>query len=202
MNFAPQNIKLFLDSVDLVLNSNTFLLETTADFDSIAQTRIDISEFMALGGFKSQLLEQDLIRDWTNYYSLNDHGEYTLTANGELVKPDFQIELTEVSQEAAFHRLRAMLTVEPNSYNFRSPYHQEMEREKATTLVRNFLNSLMLALNWKAYLLNTDFCYSRVEQDQNPNVTAYFEGDYGADSATLLVREDGKSYLLLTNGID
>lgn len=196
MNLNTPHIKAFLDGVDLVLNSNTFLLELKADFTDAEKATEEVSEFIRSGTFKNQILKQDLERGWENYHYLG-----VPDVEGDLFKPNFRIELKELSNEASIDYLRNMLTIEQKESDFYSPYRNQMEKNKAQQLVVNFLHELLLQMNWKLFQLNTDFSYTR-EEIRNENEMAYFEGDYGSDSATLFVREDGRAFILLTNGLD
>lgn len=194
--------KLFLDTVDTVLNSNTFLLKTEVDFDSIEELKTDISNFIKSKDFTNQLLEQDVTRNWWNFQTFDSKGNHLSKCKTEFVKPNFEIQLDELDEEKALLYLRAMLTVEKNNYNFWSPYDKQINTDKAIDIVKNFIYEIVVDKQWKFFTLNTDFGYSKTEKRNKKTTMAYFEGDYGSDSASLIITEDKKAYLLLTNGID
>lgn len=189
---------LFLDTVDKVLNSNTFLLKTEVDFNSVKQTKVEISNFIKSNDFIHQILEQDVIRNWNNYYEINHAQENDIN----FVKSDFEIKLEELNENEALYHLRTMITVEKNNHNFWSPYNTQIDKNKAMDIVNNFLYEITIDKKWKLFALNTDFGYSKTEKRNKKTTQAYFEGDFGSDSASLIVREDKEAYLLLTNGID
>ena len=95
-----------------------------------------------------------------------------------------------------------MLTAETNNHNFWSPYNKQFDRTKAEVIVNNFIYELTLMQNYIVISTNTDYMYNRIEKYDNKDIIAYFEGDYGSDSSTLIIREDNRGFLLLTNGID
>ena len=193
--------KLFLDLVDEVLNSNTFLLQTEINFTSLEQTKKDIHRFLS-ENFTHQLLEQDIARGWDNYYIANHKGNRMPMDNISFVKPSFDIQLQELDYEDALYFLRTMITVEKNDYNFCSPYSKQIETEKAIDIVKNFIYEIAIDKDWKLFVLNTDFGYAKTAKYHPKNTLAYFEGDYGSDNASIIVRADNAAYLLLTNGID
>lgn len=195
MNLNGPSIKTFLDAADQVLNSNTFLLELRADFTNPVQAQADVAEFIRSGEFKKQVLEQDIVREWENYH-IKGHP----VLEGDLFKPGFEISLAELPHNDAVSYLRNMLTIEVEGTEFFSPYGNQLPQITGQRLTVNFLEELMLQMNWKLFRMNTDFSSSRYELKRKKEL-AYFEGGFSSDSATLLVREDQCAFLLLTNGI-
>lgn len=193
--------KLFLDLIDEVLNSNTFLLQTEINFKSLEEAKKDVHKFLS-EHFTHQLLEQDIARGWDNYYIANHKGDRMPMDNISFVKPSFDIQLQELDYENALYFLRTMITVETNDYNFWSPYSKQIETEKAIDIVKNFIYEITIDKDWKLFVLNTDFGYAKTDKYHSKSTLAYFEGDFGSDSASIIVREDNTAYLLLTNGID
>lgn len=193
MIIEQEHIKKLLDSLDTVLNSNSFLLELSVSESSEENTQEALADFMNSGEFKRQLLEQDALRGWNNYSDLR---------SAEIIKPNFEIHSKPVIKNGAIAHLRSMLTTEPNNFNFWSPYSKQLKPEQAEAIVSSFIWQLCESPEFDMYLINTDFSYNQVERKGSKKHLAYFEGDYGSDSATLIVRSDLTAYLLLTNGRD
>lgn len=191
MLLVKGHVRNFLDGVDTVLNSNTFLLELTIESTDESEIKRSLEKFLRSGEFKTQIIAQDKLREWNNY---------SHTKNGEIIKPEFTILLEQVLPNDVVSYFRMMLTVEPNTYNFWSPYCKQFNSEKSEALVKNFIWELTIGIGYKVFRLNTDFSYTQVERNDRKNIMAYFEGDYGSDSATLILREDKVACLLLTNG--
>ena len=204
MHLNQEPIKYFLDKVDTVLNSNTFLLKTKIAFENVLETERNLHDFISSGKFKKQILKQDIIREWTNYHQVNDDGKLVITATGILAKPTFKIQLKRLTKAASLTYFRSMLTVETdtNNYNFWSPYSKAINSTEAMLYVQNFLGKLGEGQEFIVYTCNTDFCYSIGEQYHNEKVMGYFEGDYGSDSMTVIIRKDNEAFILLTNGRD
>ncbi|WP_040496522.1 hypothetical protein [Fulvivirga imtechensis] len=136
MDIKSVDIKAFLDGVDTVLNSNTFLLNTSVCFKSREKAADELFKFITSSNFIVQVLEQDLIRGWRNYQQNEP------LVMQYLVKRNFRIKLSELSLEGALKYLKAMLTVEGNPYNFWSLYNTPIEESMANRIVRNFLKKI------------------------------------------------------------
>ena len=194
---SSSTINKFLENVDIVLNSNTFLLNLTVDFNNTKKAQHQLEVFAYSGNLKAELLKQDIERDWLIFHTINEKDEYILLEDGYLVKLE-----VEISTEQGFQYLRSMLTIEPGKHNFWSPYNKQIAMDKANELVKNFLYAIANDQIIKFYTLNTNFIYNFSEIRNTDETMAYFEGGYASDSATLLVREDSAAFMLLTNGID
>lgn len=192
MKTEVSHIDIFLDGVDLVLNSNTFLLRLEVINGTIVQLKDQLRQVIDSGEFKAQILQQDKLRGWNNY---------DLVREEKLIKANYSLQLQPIDEEDVESYFRLMLTVDNNPYNFWSPYNQQFDKPKAIALTRNFLSELSQNQSIAVYRLNTDFSYSQVEAYRKKGLMAYFEGDYGSDSATLVIRRDGPAYLILTNGL-
>jgi hypothetical protein len=188
--------------VDIVLNSNTFLVKLTLEYDDAELSAQQFEEFMKSGQLKEEVLNQDIHRGWYNYHSLNGKGEYRVREKGNLIKPKSKVILNELKKKEGYRYLRTMLTVESNQHNFWSPYGKQVDQGKAEALVYNFLAEITSGFEFRIFTLNTDFIYSQVEKHKNKDCMAYFEGDFGSDSATLIKVESDTAFLLLTNGRD
>jgi len=199
---AKLHINRFLDEVDNVLNSNTFLIKLELDFSDSIQCQHQFTSFAKSEKLKSAVLKQDIERDWFNYHSVSNKGEYIIKEQGPLVKQNDEITPSELTKEKGLRHLSAMLTVEQNDHSFWSPYDKQIERNKAEALVKNFIDELTCQQDFKILTLNTSFMYNKVDKYSESQYMAYFEGDYGSDSATIIKVADGTAFLLLTNGID
>lgn len=202
MNLNKENIKQFLDSVDHVLNSNTFLLSLKVDYNCPEKTIEQLTEFIDSGNFQKQILEQDVIRNWNNYQYLNPESLLFEASSKELIKPNYNIELKEIEKEKKIDYLVLMLIVEPNKYNFWSPYGRQYDKSTAKNILSTFLDEIVESRRWRLFTLNTDFCYSQVDDYNDEEIMSYFQGDYGSDSASLIIAENDDGFLLLTNGVD
>ena len=97
--------------------------------------------------------------------------------------------------------LISMLTTNADNI-FNSPYNKELDQQKAQQLTKNFIDALSQQQSIEIYKMNTDYMYNRQDKPSGKKVMTYFEGGFGSDSSTLLIREDNKAFLLLTNGLD
>ncbi len=185
--------KEFIEGVDQVLNSNTFLLEAIISYNDSKQATADMTVFAESGDIEKQIIKQDAER-WGNY-SVSQR-------KGKMVKPNPILNLTVLAEADALLYLRSMLTVEKTIGKFWSPYSKAMERSKADAILEAFIWELTLGQKWKFYTLNIDFCYAYGDKSSKVKILHYFEDEYSSNSASLIVREDNKAFLLLTNGRD
>ena len=196
-------INKLLSAIDRVANSNSFLLEFSAD----ASTPVGeaFADFLKSGDFKRQMVEQDRERGWMNYSVLDlESGEYSGEARpGDFVVDDFQLDIRELGAEKLRGRLTSTLT------SGKSFYRRAYGPEQAAEIVDEFL-SYGIGLKegeeqggWKFYDVLPNFLYrkdlvARKEQGEGKETLAFFDGE-GFDSCTLMRR--GQSILaLLTNG--
>jgi hypothetical protein len=197
MNVSPKPIKTFLDAVDLVLNSNTFLLHFYA---KTSELNADLANFLKSESFMEQLAEQDKERGWYMLHYFDEQTESYRLRNGNILKDSIALSIEEVQQERMEY-LRAMLRGDTTKGPFFSFYAQQLGVEEARSIVDDFSSFISGHSEWRLFIIEPDFLKSAVEVYAQEGDLRYFEGDYGNDSATvILTRENG--YLLLTNGID
>ncbi len=190
MKTVTSHISAFLDGVDTVLNSNTFLLTFNIEKERLEK---GVRQFIDSGGFKSQILEQDQARGWNNYSKIKDE---------QLIKSNYKLQFHPLPLEKVETYFSSMLMAESNSYNFWSPYSKQFDKPKSIALTRGFLSALSQNQKISTCLMNTDFSYSHEEVHSKRGYMTYFEGEYGSDSATLITREDHQAFIILTNGRD
>jgi hypothetical protein len=189
------NISTFLDAVDSVLNSNTFLLQTTVSAD---QGSIESQiETLLKGDCEAQLFQQDEEREW---YFLNVFDVETMSyerREGVLVKPNLGVEvLCELTDPNQY--LVGMLTADPNIGNFKSFYGTQKSKQEAENIVAGFLSELSKSKPFQTFALQPDFLFNKTDKVSE---LYYFEGEKACDTATCFLCYD-TFYLLLTNGIN
>ncbi len=197
MDIRPAPIKIFLDSVDMVLNSNTFLLE----FDPLtADINAELYHFLHSASFIEQLAKQDIERNWLNmHYFDNTLNAYQLK-NGHILKDNMCLKMQEVVNEKNDY-LVAMLTGDTSAGRFLSFYSKQLDKVKAKNVVDHFTSYLSVYEAWRLFVVEPDFLKNATEKYPKGEELRYFQGDFGNDSATVILTKD-KAYLLLTNGID
>lgn len=195
---AQSPILLFLEQVDRVLNSNTFLLEFF--IHDRAEMRQEVMDFLQSGQFQAQILAQDLKR-FGNYQRSNNQKE-TLAP---LVKSPIELQWENFAELEACACLQSLLTTRPVFRPLQSPYRCAMPEEEAQPFVDAFVAALMQGQPWELLVIEPNFCYTKEEARQlqrtGVEVMSYFYDLWG-DTALLLRRADGQAYWLLTNGSD
>lgn len=182
MDIEEKAIKDYLDAVDTVLNSNTFIFEFTiaGDFEESLYTYLKSESFI------NQLFDEDTSRGWFN---LDYHKN-----RKSILNKNFVLEVTECDNGTEY--LISFLTAE----NFYSFYNKQLSYEKAKSIVLNFTGFLtgVEYSAWKLYKIKPNFLKS--DKEAKKAEASYFE-NFGNDAATVLAFEN-KGYLLLTNGMD
>ena len=197
INITEEPIRTFLDAVDSVLNSNTFLLAFDINTKDIREA---LWNFLNDPNFIQQLANQDKQRGWYNLHNLNlDTQTYELK-KGNIVKDESQLKI-EIPHFDRKEYLIAMLTGDTTKGRFRSFYHKQLKREIAEAIVNSLSYYLFSNKNWALYIVYPDFLKDAIEVYSKDESLRYFEGDYGNDNASIL-KCGKKGFLLLTNGID
>jgi hypothetical protein len=197
MDISAKPIKTFLDSVDIVLNSNTFLLR----FDSKnSDLNTEFLSFLQSDPFIEQLAYQDRERSWFNMHYFDNKTESYKLKKGNILKDNIELKVKEVENEKSEY-LTAMLTGDITKGRFFIYYSKQIDKEKARAIVDNFTSFLSVYESWRLFIVEPDFLKDAVEVYSKEEDLRYFEGDYGNDTATIILTKD-KGYLLLTNGID
>lgn len=189
------NISTFLDAVDSVLNSNTFLLQTTVSADRGA-IESQIEGFLK-GDCEAQLFRQDEERDW-HFLNIFDVETMSYQRREEVfVKPNLKVQvLCEVTDPNRY--IVSMLTADPNIGNFKNFYGTQKSKLEAEEIVTGFLTELTKSKPFQTFALQPDFFYNKTDKVSE---LYYFEGENACDTATCFLCFD-TCYLLLTNGID
>ena len=82
LNATP--VKHFLDSVDIVLNSNTFIVEFEIANNAIEKS---LKDFLLSAGFIEQLTRQDSERGWNNLHYFDTESNSYKVKSGNLSEP-------------------------------------------------------------------------------------------------------------------
>ncbi|OQP64627.1 hypothetical protein [Niastella populi] len=197
MDISIEPIKTFLDAVDTVLNSNTFILRFDLNSNDI---NTELLNFIKSESFIQQLANQDKERGWYNMHDFDYKTESYKLRKGNIFKDKILLKIKEVENEKSEY-LVSMLTGDTAKGPFFSFYSKQLEKEKSIELVDNLTSFLSVYSNWRLFIVEPDFLKNAVEVYSKEEDLRYFEGDYGADTATIILTKD-KGYLLLTNGID
>ncbi|HEX8041660.1 MAG TPA: hypothetical protein VF490_21080 [Chryseosolibacter sp.] len=189
-------VRKFLAGVDLVLNSNTFILQFPVLHHDVVSS---FEAFLATPDFQSQLLQQDRDRDWYNFDLYDPETESYRVRAGLLVKESHILKATPV-KEGRLQYLIAMLTGDTTKGPFFSFYGKQKQEKEAAEIAAGLIQHLFNDRPWELLILEPDFLWSEAERHLT-NEIYYFAGEGGNDSATVLASED-EGYLILTNGID
>lgn len=187
----------FLDAVDIVLNSNTFLLHYTAEVD--CDIKDALTSFVNSNDFYQQFLKQDIDRKWHNHHHFNSKTDRFEPRSTNLVKPGSQLTIGKPAVSKLDY-LIAMLTANNQDLPFFSFYSQQIEVAKATQIVNDLIYYITWGSSWELYTIRPDFLYNGTEKDKAKGTICYFD-DCGNDAATLIV-SGNRHYMILTNGMD
>lgn len=197
MNITLKPIRTFLDAVDIVLNSNTFLLQ----FDSQStDLKTELLNFLKSESFIEQLANQDKERNWFNLHYFDKKTESYKLRKGNILKDQIELKIKEIENDKSEY-LTAMLTGDTEKGPFFSFYGKQLDKEKARAIVDNLTAFLSIYASWRLFIIEPDFLKNSFEAYPKEEDLKYFEVDYGNNSATIILSKD-KGYLLLTNGID
>ncbi|MGV0923743.1 hypothetical protein [Empedobacter tilapiae] len=197
MDISAKPIKTFLDSVDIVLNSNTFLLQ----FDlKTTDLNMELLNFLKSESFIEGLANQDKERSWFNMHYFDIKTESYKLREGKILKDKIELKIKEVENEKIDY-FTAMLTGDTTKGRFFSFYSKQIDKEKARVIVDDFTSFLSVYSGWRLFIIEPDFLKDAVEVYSKEEDLRYFGGDYANDTATIILTKE-KGYLLLTNGID
>ncbi len=188
----------FVDGVDRVLNSNTFLLCFDSSVILTSWTTLPLLHVLSQQGWVARaMVEQDQARD--EYWSMNSNLAYLKLTPGSLVVEGFSLSGTPLDDAAFKAKLLWMLTT-PRSW-----YKKQLTEEQAQPLVETFLRALVGGSDpraWRFLNLAPDFFHSSWGSLVTPDNQhfAYFDG-MGMDHCLVAWQPD-RLYMLLTNGCD
>lgn len=198
MNISDIAIKQFLDSVDIVLNSNTFLVEFNIINENLGDS---LNSFLSSDDFILQIAEQDKERNWYNMHYFDNKENSHKIKPGNILEENFELKISKPPFEKREY-LIAMLTGDISKGLFFSFYNTGKNRNKAEIIIDEMVNYLSLYTGeWDLFTAQTDFLKSTSKSYKKGEDLRYFEGDYGNDTATIITYKD-KGFLILTNGID
>lgn len=198
MEIQEKPIKQFLDSVDIVLNSNTFIVEFEIVNNNLEQS---LYEFLLSENFIGQLAQQDIQRDWHNLHYYDNKAYCFKIKSGNLLEKNFELKInTPLFDKKEY--LTAMLTGDTGKGSFFSFYGNEMDRHKAEIIIDNLTDYLSAYTGeWDLFTVQPDFLKCTSKNYGRGEDLKYFEGDYGNDTATI-IKYKNTGFLILTNGID
>jgi SAM-dependent methyltransferase len=125
IDISSKPIKVFLDSVDTVLNSNTFLLQFEVTSDNISTELLD---FIRSESFIKQLANQDKERGWFNMHYYDHKTNSYKLRHGNILKDRIELKVKEIENEKSEY-LIAMLTGDTSKGRFFS-FHSKTNRNK------------------------------------------------------------------------
>lgn len=182
----------FLDGVDSVLNSNTFLLTAAVPSTSKPTDAGRIRAFIASAGFSRALLRQDREREWDLFHEWNAAMTDRVPVPLPLVRPA-EPRPRAMSESEARALLVSMLTG-GGIRGFRSPYRKELDIDVARNLTGALLATLLRGQPGRFYALDLGFLFPH-----GADGAGYLDGA-GSDTATAILT-DSQTSILLTNGM-
>jgi hypothetical protein len=189
--------KVFLDAVDRVLNSNTFLLPFATRTGRIGE---DLRKYLESPEFQREILKQDVERGWHNLQYSTDDAVSWQPKPGQLLKKGYELIISSPPIGKQEY-LVAMLTANLQAGNFFSPYGQQLDTPQAVAIVDTLVEWMFGRQPWQLCIVNPDFLYSADDfKGKYHEALFYFEGERGCDHAIVL-QGPVTSWLLLTNGI-
>jgi hypothetical protein len=201
VTIADEPVKQFLDAVDAVLNSNTFILSFSVQSHDVLSS---LTTFVNSSDFQLQLLKQDQDRLWHNLHLYNVDRDQYEARTGSVVKENCRLKITQPGFPGHEY-LMAMITGDTTKGSFFSFYATQKTREEAEALVKALISFLFKDQAWQLFIVEPDFLWNAVERSPLEKYSTgeifYFEGDNGNDSATVIASKD-TGFLILTNGID
>ncbi len=190
-------IKGFLDTVDAVLNSNTFLLQFNFKTDNI---NADLFSFLNSTSFYEQITNQDKVRGWFNMHFFDLETESYMINSGNILERNFTLTIKEITTQKCDY-LEAMLTGDITKGRFRSFYDTQINAAYAKEIVNHFISCLCANNKWKMFFVAPCFLKEINKRYSKKENIRYFNGSDGNDTATVILTNN-KGFLLLTNGID
>lgn len=197
MDISAKPVNDFLDAVDEVMNSNTFILRFHIFSEDVKKS---LEPFLKSENFINQLLAQDGERDWFNMQYFDDVTASFIIKPGNTLNENFELIISGPSVDKREY-LIAMLTGDTSVGNFFSFYSKQKERKVAEAIVDDFVSYLPFSGNYELFTMKPNFLKNTYHSSAKENEIQYFDGDYGNDTATVITCGD-TGYLILTNGVD
>lgn len=197
IDISSEPVRFFLDAVDAVLNSNTFLLRFDIDAGNLEKSFLS---FLHSELFMKQLAQQDTERGWNclRYFdSITDTYKFR---HGNILSDQLQLKISSSTFDKREY-LIAMLTGDTTKGSFFSFYGKQMDRKKAEVVIDDLTSFLSANGNWDLFVVQPDFLKNYTELTAQSKNLYYFEGGNANDTATV-IRCSDKGFLILTNGID
>jgi hypothetical protein len=190
-----------LDSLDSVLNSNSFLLDYQLD-DDASDTASALAEFFPTARFRALLAQADIDRGWKNYAGEADHG----VIDARLYVAGANLNVSEMARSDFRNDLLWLLTTT------RSPHQRQLPASNAEGIVDAFLQELAAepdstptSGDWRYFQVAPTFLrssgyagYPQPESVDDGKAPTYFDG--GPFDRCLVMRRGGTLHILLTNG--
>lgn len=195
----------FLNAVDTVMNSNTFLLDAGHRLGALSGQNLE--RYVLSGPFHREMLHNDAKRDWHNFHEVARYGSGKTMSwvpqEGQFPVPNLKIKPTMVSFDQFRARLLWCLTEARCYYQHSGTGH--LPDGQAVTMVDAFIDCLDAKQAFHGAFLEPDFLFGidywgYSEQDLPEGCLGYFGGPGNPnDTATVWTCSSG-GYLLLTNG--
>jgi hypothetical protein len=189
-------VRNFLAGVDLVLNSDTFILQFPILYRDVASS---LEVFLHSPGFHSQMIQQDQYRDRHSFQRYDEHNARYTARAGSLVKENYVLKIIPL-ETGKLQYLTSMLTGDTTRGPFFSFYGKQKTELEAIELVESLLEFLFRDQPWSLFIVEPNFLWNSVERYLSDEIY-YFGGDGGNDSASVIADEN-IGFLILTNGID
>jgi hypothetical protein len=196
LDISSEPVKNFLDAVDSVLNSNTFLVEFEVVENQVAT---DLLSFLKSAFFISQLTQQDLEREWFNLHDFDGQTGNFQIRKGSLLSETLNLETEQIADEKLEY-LTAMLTTNSENWGFCSYHSQGLDYTTSKSLVSNLISFLCNCDEWHLYVIQPNFLKFVDDTYSNGEDIRYFERKNSNNTATV-IQCNNKGFLLLTNGI-
>jgi hypothetical protein len=190
-----------LDSLDLVLNSNSFLLDDRLEEEGMDTASV-LADLLSSARFRQLLAQADADRGWRNY--IGDDQQQAIDAR--LILENAELDVREVPLREFRDDLLWLLTTT------KSPHQRQLPSSEARTLVDAFLAELAdeptptsAGNGWQYFQVVPNFLrssglagYSRGALADGDDAPSYFDG--GPLDRCLVMRRGPTLHILLTNG--
>ena len=172
LDISSKPVKDFLDGLDTVLNSNTFLLTFEIVNNSLENS---FEVFIKSDDLINQIIYQDSKRKWYNMqYFDNSDNTYKIYPGNLINNPlELKINLPEVDKR---EYLIAMLTGDTSIGSFFSFYSYQKERAEAEMIIDNFISYLSKTSNWNLFVVQPNFLKDNVQEYAKDGEIKYFYG--------------------------
>lgn len=183
---------LFLDAVDSVLNSNTFLLKIERGTEMLSDQEA-IHQALFSKEFDQALYKADLNREWEIFHDSDVQGDELVYTPIPFNKGQ---ELGLERQDTSFFpNLLLGMLIAGDPSGFHSPYDKAKSPKEAKALLNNFLAELKLGSDTSYYKLDKSCLFLPFD----PKTELVYWDNTPSDTLSAMLDADW-IYFLLTNG--